>query len=110
MTGQGDPSIPTQLKVKVNCDKGTYTTLVVQSNITYQSLVDRIDAKLARFSTSSIGKGNLKLKYRDDEGDFVIISNDEDIQIAISDWRDSSRDMYTQGLGEIELFCFGDMN
>ncbi|KAK3376479.1 Pleckstrin homology domain-containing protein [Lasiosphaeria ovina] len=98
-----DIPLPTQLKVKVNCDNNNYVTLVVQFNITYQSLIDRIDAKLARFTNSSIGKGNLRLRYRDEDGDFVTIESDDDILIAISEWRETNR-------GEIELFCTGAMN
>ncbi|KAK1760272.1 Rho guanine nucleotide exchange factor scd1 [Echria macrotheca] len=104
-----DIPLPTQLKVKVNCEGGNYVTLVVQFNITYQSLIDRIDAKLARFTNSGIGKGNLKLRYRDEDGDFVSIESDDDIQIAISEWREGARNMYSQQVGEIELFCVGVM-
>ncbi|KAM4066321.1 pleckstrin-like domain-containing protein [Hirsutella rhossiliensis] len=100
--------LPTQLKVRVNCDNGNYVTLVVAFNITYQSLIDRIDAKLARFMSSSIGKGVLKLRYRDEDGDFVTIESDDDIQIAFMEWRDGVRNMYSGGVGEIELFCVGE--
>ncbi|KAH7312728.1 Pleckstrin homology domain-containing protein [Stachybotrys elegans] len=103
-----DYILPTQLKVRVNCDSGNYVTLVVAFNITYQSLIDRIDAKLARFTSSSIGKGHLKLRYRDEDGDFVTIESDDDIQIAFMDWREGVRSMYSGGVGEIELFCVGD--
>ncbi|KAK9414805.1 putative Pleckstrin-like protein [Seiridium unicorne] len=103
-------SMPTQLKVKVNCDSGNYITLVVAFNITYQSMIDRIDAKLSRFTDSSIGKGNLKLRYRDEDGDFVNIESDEDIQIAFLEHREGSKNQYNLGgVGEIELFCVGDM-
>lgn len=98
-----------QLKVKVNCDSGNYITLVAAFNITYQSLIDRIDAKLNRFTNSSIHHGDLRLRYRDEDGDFVNIESDEDIQIAFSDWRENVRSMYSGGMGEIELFCVGDM-
>lgn len=104
-----DMPFQSQLKVKVNCDSGNYVTLVAAFNITYQSLTDRIDAKLARFTSSSIGKGNLRLRYRDEDGDFVNIESDEDIQIAFSDWRENIRSMYSGGMGEIELYCVGDM-
>lgn len=104
-----DLPIPTQLKVKIVCDKGNYVTLVVAFNITYQSLIDRIDAKLARFTNSSIGKGNLRLRYRDEDGDLVTIESDDDIQIAFLEWREGVRNMYAGGVGEIELFCQGDM-
>ncbi|KAG5927065.1 hypothetical protein E4U42_002652 [Claviceps africana] len=103
-----DPPMPTQLKVRVNCDSGNYVTLVVALNITYQSLIDRIDAKLARFMTSSISKGMLKLRYRDEDGDFVTIQSDDDIQIAFMEWLEGARNMYSGGVGEIELFCVGD--
>lgn len=103
-------SMPTQLKVKVNCDSGNYITLVVAFNITYQSMIDRIDAKLSRFTDSSVGKGNLKLRYRDEDGDFVNIESDEDIQIAFLEHREGSKNQYNLGgVGEIELFCVGDM-
>ncbi|KAJ3513089.1 hypothetical protein NM208_g15234 [Fusarium decemcellulare] len=101
--------LPTQLKVRVNCETGNYVTLVVAFNITYQSLIDRIDAKLARFTNSSISKGMLKLRYRDEDGDFVAIEGDDDIQIAFMEWREGVRNMYPAGgVGEIELFCVGD--
>lgn len=103
-----DLPMPTQLKVRVNCDSGNYVTLVVAFNITYQSLIDRIDAKLARFMASSIGKGMLKLRYSDEDGDFVTIESDDDIQIAFMEWREGVRNMYAGGVGEIELFCVGD--
>ncbi|KAI1174565.1 Rho guanyl nucleotide exchange factor [Nemania sp. FL0916] len=105
-----DVPIPTQLRVKVNCDTGTYVTLVVPFNITYQSLSDRIDGKLARFTNSSISKGNLRLRYRDEDGDLVTIESDDDIQIAFLEWREGANNMYSNGVGEIELFCVGDMN
>ncbi|KAL7624102.1 Guanine nucleotide exchange factor for Cdc42p [Parahypoxylon ruwenzoriense] len=103
-----DLPFPAQLKVKVNCDNGTYFTLVVPFNIAYQSLIDRIDAKLSRFTNSSIGKGNLKLRYRDEDGDSVTIESDDDIQIAFLEWREGVRNMYSGGVGEIELFCVGE--
>ena len=94
------------LKVRVNYEAGNYFTLVVQFNTAYQSLIDRIDVKLARLTNSSIAKGDLKLQYRDEDGDFVRIESDDDIQIAISEWRDGN----PAGLGEIELFCVGDLS
>ncbi|KAI0205595.1 Rho guanyl nucleotide exchange factor [Astrocystis sublimbata] len=105
--GSPDLPAPTQLRVKVNCDTGTYVTLVVPFHITYQSLSDRIDGKLARFTNSSISKGNLRLKYRDEDGDLVTIESDDDIQIAFLEWRDGASNLQTNGVGEIELYCVG---
>lgn len=96
---------PTQLKVKVSFENN-YVTLVVGTNISYQSLVDRIDAKLSRFTSLAIGKGTIRLRYIDEDGDQVTIRSDEDIQIAFSDWREQQRSQLIQGqLGEIQLFC-----
>ena len=97
---------PTQLKVKVNCPAASQTlTLVVPLNISYQSLKDRIDAKLQRSTAFSLsdknGGGNVvKLKYLD-EDDFVSIQSDEDVQTAFETWREQSG---TQ-MGEVELWC-----
>lgn len=110
MSVDSDMGLPTQLKVKVNCD-GNYVTLVVAFNITYQSLVDRIDAKVGRFSHNAIADGTMRLRYRDEDGDFVTIESDEDIQIAFQEWRESQKQQYMQGqLGEIELFCLSVEN
>lgn len=103
---EDDMTLPTQLKVKVNCD-GNYVTLVVAFNITYQSLTDRIDAKVGRFSTNAIARGTMRLRYRDEDGDFVTIESDDDIQIAFQEWSEAQKSQYhyTGQLGEIELFC-----
>lgn len=101
----GDVPLPTQLKVKVNCD-GNYVTLVVAFNITYQSLIDRIDAKVGRFSNNAIARGTMRLRYKDEDGDYVTIESDDDIQIAFQEWREEQQNQFHTGqLGEIELFC-----
>lgn len=105
---QSEMPFPTQLKVRVNLDSGNYVTLVVAFNISYQSLIDRIDAKLARFTSNSIGKGMLKLQYRDEDGDYIVIQSDDDIQIAFMEWREGMKSMYSGGVGEIDLYCVGD--
>jgi cell division control protein 24 len=99
--------IPTQLKVKVHCPAaGSTMTLVVSTNISFQSLKDRIDAKLQRSTSVSLGSGQVKLKYLDDDT-FVTISTDDDLQEAFETWKEQQRDVNPGGqqLGEIELFC-----
>ncbi|PSN60934.1 hypothetical protein BS50DRAFT_604295 [Corynespora cassiicola Philippines] len=100
-------TIPTQLKVKVHCPSaGSTMTLVVSTNISFQSLKDRIDAKLQRSTSVSLSTGQVKLKYLDDN-DFVSIQSDEDVQTAFETWKEQQRDLNPGGqqLGEIELFC-----
>lgn len=99
--------IPTQLKVKVHCNQaGSMMTLVVSTNISFQSLKDRIDAKLQRSTSVSLSSGQVKLKYLDDDT-YVTISTDDDLQEAFETWKEQQRDLNPGGqqLGEIELFC-----
>ncbi|KAF2750029.1 hypothetical protein M011DRAFT_456744 [Sporormia fimetaria CBS 119925] len=97
--------LPTQLKVKVHCPSaGSTMTLVVSTTISFQSLKDRIDAKLQRSTSVSLSAGQVKLKYLD-EDDYVNIQSDEDVQTAFETWKEQQRDLNPGGLGEIELFC-----
>jgi len=85
--------------------------LVVAFNITYQSLIDRIDAKVGRFSNNAIARGTMRLRYQDEDGDFVTIESDDDIYIAFQEWRDVQTQQFGTGqLGEIELFCMSVEN
>ncbi|USP81603.1 hypothetical protein yc1106_08877 [Curvularia clavata] len=102
-----DPSIPTQLKVKVHCPSaGSSMVLVVSTNISYQSLKDRIDAKLQRSTSVSLGSGQVKLKYLDSDNTYVSIQCDDDVQEAFENWKEQQNNLNPgAGLGEIELFC-----
>jgi len=103
-----ESSIPAQLKVKVHCPSaGSSMVLVVSTNISFQSLKDRIDAKLQRSTSVSLGSGQVKLKYLDGEGTYVSIQCDDDVQEAFENWKEQQRDLNPGGgqLGEIELFC-----
>ena len=104
-TGGGALQMPTQLKARVQIDDN-YVTLVIASNILYRTLTDRVDAKLARFTDRSIGNKTVRLRYRDEDGDFVTIDSDEAVQLAFLEWREQHRDMLAKGLvGEIQLYC-----
>lgn len=99
---------PSQLKVKLHCPSaGSSFTLVVPTNISYQSLKDRIDAKLQRSTSVSLSSGAVKLKYLDD-GDYISIQSDEDVQTAFEMWKDQQvggMGVAVGGMGEIELYC-----
>jgi cell division control protein 24 len=103
-----ESNIPSQLKVKVHCPSaGSTMVLVVSTNISFQSLKDRIDAKLQRSTSVSLGSGQVKLKFLDSEGTYVSIQCDDDVQEAFENWKELQRDMNPGSgqLGEIELFC-----
>lgn len=100
-----DDSMPSQLKAKVLFDSN-YITLIVPRNIQFRSLTDRIDAKLGRLTSQSIGSNSLRLRYRDEDGDFIWIDSDEAVQEAFLDWRESNADKISAGTGdEILLYC-----
>jgi len=104
---------PAQLKVKVHCPSASQTlTLVVSTTISYQTLKDRIDAKLQRSTNltlqdrgprDTMERFHVKLKYLDDD-DYVSIQSDEDVQTAFETWREQKGEGIG-GMGEIELFC-----
>lgn len=100
-----DDSMPSQLKAKVLFDSN-YITLIVPRNIQFRSLTDRIDAKLGRLTSQSIGSNSLRLRYKDEDGDFIWIDSDEAVQEAFLDWRESNVDKISAGTGdEILLYC-----
>ncbi|EXJ86881.1 hypothetical protein A1O3_03835 [Capronia epimyces CBS 606.96] len=87
-SSDGDPYIPSQLKAKV-CFDENYVSMIIASNIQFRSLADRIDAKLARFTNHSIASGSVRLRYRDEDGDFILIDSDEAVHEALLDWREA---------------------
>ncbi|KAF2753965.1 hypothetical protein EJ05DRAFT_444058 [Pseudovirgaria hyperparasitica] len=97
---------PISLKVKVHCPGGTSLTLVAFTNITFQSLKDRIDAKLQRSTKLSLTSGDVTLKFLDD-GDYVSIHCDEDVQTAFETWREQHQQAQIMAgqSPEIDLFC-----
>ena len=87
-SSDGDSYIPSQLKAKV-CFDENYVSMIIASNIHFTSLADRIDAKLARFTNHSIASGSVRLRYRDEDGDFILIDSDEAVHEALLDWRET---------------------
>lgn len=97
--------MPSQLKAKVRFDDN-YISIVIASNIQFRSLIDRIDAKLARFTNHSIGSGSVRLKYLDEDDDFIWIDSDEAIHEALLDWRETHVEKIAAGqLAEILLYA-----
>ena len=98
--------LPSQLKVKVLFDPTpSHVTIVVSPSIRYQTLVDRIDAKMARVSGSAIGKGTARLRYKDADEDLVEIQTDDDVILAIEEWATLHDQELRQGVtSDFELF------
>jgi len=81
--------MPSQLKAKV-CYEENYVSMIIPSHIQFRSLTDRIDAKLSRFTNHSIASGSVRLRYQDEDGDFILIDSDEGVQEALLDWREAN--------------------
>ena len=104
-SSDGETFMPSQLKAKVRFDDN-YISIVIASNIQFRSLIDRIDAKLARFTNHSIGSGSVRLKYQDEDEDFIWIDSDEAIHEALLDWRETHVEKIAAGqLAEILLYA-----
>lgn len=100
-----DGPMPSQLKAKVRFEEN-YVSMIIPTNITFRTLTDRIDAKLSRFTHHAIATGTVKLRYQDQDGDYVLIDSDEAVSEALLDWKESHADRVGAGPNaEISLFA-----
>lgn len=98
-------SMPSQLKAKVRFNDN-YVSMIIPTNITFRTLTDRIDAKLSRFTNYAIAAGSVKLRYQDQDGDYVLIDSDEAVSEALLDWRETHGGNTGSGINaEISLFA-----
>lgn len=81
------PKHMNQLKVKLHFLEDTFL-LIVPSNIQYQQLLDRVDRKIRLCGKST--PSPLRIRYKDEDDDFVSITSDEDIQMALEQSSDDS--------------------
>ena len=99
-------SQPSQMKMIVKFEPQSFVTIVVPTVIKHRSLIDRIDSKMDRITQASIAKGTARLKYYDADGDFVTLSCDEDVEIAISEWLAENEDALQRGQMPTEFKLF----
>jgi cell division control protein 24 len=103
--GNRNSFMPSQLRAKVRFDEN-YVSMIIPSNIQFRSLTDRIDAKLARFTNASIASGTVRLRYRDEDGDFIWIDSDDAVHEALLDWRETNRGEAGGGGPYAEILLF----
>jgi len=98
-------AIPSKLRVKViDSEEGTFMSLLVRLDTTFQELQIKISAELNRRGTG-LADGSAKLDYIHD-GELVPIRTDEDVQFAFDTLRAQSEGPLSSGeLEEIVLFC-----
>ena len=97
--------MPSQLRAKVQFEDN-YVSMIIPSNIQFRTLTDRIDAKLSRFTNHSIASGSVRLRYQDEDGDYIWIDSDEAVHDALLDWREQHADKVVNGqYAEIILYA-----
>ena len=96
-------SVPYQLKVRITCN-ASYVTIVVPSNIKYQTLADRIDAKMEKITKRSIRGRTARLRWLDDDS-FISVMNDEDVKLVFDEWKSLHENTHGNGeaLPDVEL-------
>lgn len=87
----GSNSQPTSIRFRLRAGEDTYV-IVTLSNIGYDELIEKIQKKLRncgvkRHESSETG-AKIKIRYEDEEGDLILICNDEDIGMAV-EWMKS---------------------
>ncbi|ORE23420.1 RhoGEF-domain-containing protein [Rhizopus microsporus] len=84
MTPSSTTSTPTSssgaMKVKLNFNNNIYV-IVTNQNITFYDLMEKIDRKI-RLIANLKPTDVLRLKYQDEERDFITINSDDDVQMA----------------------------
>ena len=105
---QGDDAYISQLRVKVFYElksHQSHVTIVVPINIKYQTLIDRIDAKMQKiFPTISIGSASARIRYVDEDGVYLLIQNDEDVHMALDEWKDNQANVPNGNISDLELY------
>ena len=70
-----------QLKCKVHHSGDIFVLFVNPTTITYSSLLARVSEKVS--PSSETGQENVKLRYEDEDGDYITIYGDDDVRLAI---------------------------
>ncbi|KAI8371750.1 uncharacterized protein BYT42DRAFT_595148 [Radiomyces spectabilis] len=74
------PSSPGTVKVKLSYNDGIYV-IVIPQEVTFYELMEKVEKKI-RFVANLRSDDILRLKYQDEDGDFITINSDEDVQMA----------------------------
>lgn len=77
---QQPPQKPVQMKVKLHYLEDTFL-LIVPSTVSYAALLERVERKIRLCGKQT--PNPLRIKYKDEDEDFVTMHSDEDIQMAL---------------------------
>ncbi|KAF9937403.1 hypothetical protein BGZ75_005777 [Mortierella antarctica] len=70
-----------QLKIKVNFQEDSYL-IVVPTQIGYSELNERVEKKIRLCGSRRVEAQPLRLRYKDEDNDYIIIKDDDDISLA----------------------------
>ncbi|KAI8078061.1 uncharacterized protein B0P05DRAFT_587668 [Gilbertella persicaria] len=76
----GLPPSPGTIKIKLNFNDGIYV-IVANHEVTFFELMERVDKKI-RLVANLKQTDLLRLKYQDEDGDFITINSNDDVQMA----------------------------
>jgi len=72
---------PTQLKIKVNYQEDSYL-IVVPVQCGYAELIERVEKKIRLCGSRRSDAQTLRLRYKDEDNDYIIMKDDDDISLA----------------------------
>jgi cell division control protein 24 len=75
---------PTAIRVKVTFGEDTFV-VVVLSSVSYRELLEKVLKKIRLCGGDKLGRvegSNLRLRYRDEDGDKILITSEEDVGMA----------------------------
>ncbi|ODV91195.1 hypothetical protein CANCADRAFT_14730, partial [Tortispora caseinolytica NRRL Y-17796] len=60
-------------------------TIAISPSTTYESLIEKVVKKVRICGGQENGdiQSNLRIRYRDEDGDYILLMNDEDVQLAL---------------------------
>ena len=83
--------------------------MIIPSSISFLALTNRVDAELARFTDASIASGTVRLRYQDEDGDFIWIDSDDAVEEALLNWSETNHGEAGGAGGYPEILMFAQI-
>lgn len=75
------PPSPGTMKIKLNFNDGIYV-IVTNHEVTFFELMEKVDKKIRLVANLNSKTDLLRLKYQDEDCDYITINSDDDVQMA----------------------------
>jgi hypothetical protein len=80
--------VKTDFEVR-RCSIDATFSVTANCSTTYQALAEDIAPRLSRLTRSTVRNIDIRLQYRDEDGDLIVLQNDDDMKIAFVSGRES---------------------